>query len=156
MEMGATILSAAMVHVAALAEVQCRSALSAYREIFPADAPKPTPAKLAAGWEAAIAGGHALLAKADETVIGGVIARDSELSRLYVAPDWWSRGVGTQLYKAAVSRLRSRGYTKASLWVLDGNRRARAMYERWGWIQVPGESKDVWPGVTEVRYRLAL
>ncbi len=43
------------------------------------------------------------------------------------------RGIGTRLHAAALDRLRSRGVTRAGLWVLDTNQRALGFYERHGW-----------------------
>jgi hypothetical protein len=47
------------------------------------------------------------------------------------------------------------GHVEARLWVIDRNRRARDLYERNGWVLVPGETIEEL-GVVEVRYRCIL
>ena len=47
------------------------------------------------------------------------------------------------------------GHVEARLWVIDRNRRARDLYERNGWVLVPGETIEEL-GVVEVRYRCVL
>lgn len=76
-----------------------------------------------------------------------------ELRRLYVEPDDWGRGTARVLHDAVLQRLRHDGFARAGLWVLEANRRARSMYERWGWSLVPGQVKG-WPDldVIEIRY----
>ena len=59
--------------------------------------------------------------------------RTGEIYSVYVHPDSWSRGIGRDLMAHAVADLRSHGYTSATLWVLAGNRRARAFYKHLGW-----------------------
>src|SRR5262245_11073163 len=44
-----------------------------------------------------------------------------ELCALYVDPDWWGRGIGVELIKAARAQLFARGLREAILWVLVGN-----------------------------------
>lgn len=56
-----------------------------------------------------------------------------ELWGINLAPTHWGRGVGTALLGAAVDRLRTAGLDNATLWVVDGNVRARRFYERLGW-----------------------
>ena len=65
-----------------------------------------------------------------------------ELFALYALPAQWSRGVGHALITAAEEALRSAGYRTASLWVLDGNVRAAAFYERHGWLEDGAEKDD--------------
>lgn len=51
---------------------------------------------------------------------------------LAVVPAWRGRGVGRALLTAAEARARRRGCCKLTLEVQDDNRRARAVYERFG------------------------
>jgi GNAT superfamily N-acetyltransferase len=64
-------------------------------------------------------------------------------------------GVGRLLITAARERLRGVGVTAASLWVLDGNARARRFYERDGWRFDGTRRTRAYGGapVEEVRYR---
>lgn len=52
-----------------------------------------------------------------------------------VDPEWWGEGIGTALYKQAMSVLGSRGYRRAELAVEAGNGPAREFLERRGWEQ---------------------
>jgi GNAT superfamily N-acetyltransferase len=77
-----------------------------------------------------------------------------ELMAIYVDPAYLGTGVGRMLMTAARERLRQI-VTEASLWVLDGNVRARRFYERDGW-SCDGTHRTSSYGdvpVQEVRYR---
>jgi RimJ/RimL family protein N-acetyltransferase len=80
-----------------------------------------------------------------------------ELRAVYLRPETWYAGVGTQLHDAAMSAL-GQAYERATLWVLDGNARARAFYERHDW-RPDGTTKDEQfegASLLEVRYRRSL
>lgn len=79
----------------------------------------------------------------------------AELRGLYVVPDEWGSGVAGALHDAALAGIRDMGATKAVLWVVDQNTRARRFYERHGWT-VDGETKASMFDVTEVRYSRSL
>jgi ribosomal protein S18 acetylase RimI-like enzyme len=81
----------------------------------------------------------------------------AELYAIYVLPSLWSSGVGRALLTEVVDRARQAGYRSLSLWVLDGNARARRFYERAGFAAT-GERAVLADlgGVTEVRYLLPL
>jgi len=55
-----------------------------------------------------------------------------ELMAIYVRPQLWSLGIGGRLHAAGVAGLATR-FEQATLWVLEGNARSRAFYERQGW-----------------------
>ena len=57
-----------------------------------------------------------------------------ELGAIYLVERAVGRGVGRGLLERAVEGMRSSGFNKASLWVLDTNERARRFYERAGWV----------------------
>lgn len=75
---------------------------------------------------------------------GGLLAlleRDVENERfvmdgIFVAPHARGRGVGTALLHAIAAEARSRGYDQLRLDVIDSNPRARALYEREGFVAV--------------------
>jgi ribosomal protein S18 acetylase RimI-like enzyme len=81
-------------------------------------------------------------------------ARVGELWAVYVAPEAWGRGVGHALHRHACERLRAAGRSEMVLWVLPGNARARAFYERQGMRADGAEKVD--HGERHVRYRVAL
>ncbi|MEX0651284.1 MAG: GNAT family N-acetyltransferase [Actinomycetota bacterium] len=56
-----------------------------------------------------------------------------ELYAIYLEERVAGSGVGRGLLERAVDGLRSAGFKRASLWVLDSNERARRFYERAGW-----------------------
>jgi ribosomal protein S18 acetylase RimI-like enzyme len=79
-----------------------------------------------------------------------------EIAAIYVLPDSWDRGQGKALMDAAIDEGRTRGYDQVTLWVLDGNQRARRFYETYG-FKCDGSTKEDsrWGNFTirEVRYR---
>jgi GNAT superfamily N-acetyltransferase len=81
-----------------------------------------------------------------------------ELGSIYVAPEHWSRSVGRVLLEAALNALADAGFSTATLWVLDTNRRARRFYEAAGWTEEGMTKVDRRPTftLTEVRYHLQL
>jgi ribosomal protein S18 acetylase RimI-like enzyme len=146
-----------------------RTALSAFRDIFPSDAPLPSFEEDLARWQhwlgpdadhgrscyvASAAGGQpvgVVLAgpDPDEPFVG-------HLARLYVDPDLWGHGIGTALYDVAIADLAAR-FTEATLWVLEDNVRARGWYERLGWQLTPLRKATYAPaGVDDVQYRITL
>lgn len=83
----------------------------------------------------------------------------AEISAIYVSPDKWGRGVGQELLSAAVARAREDGFSELTLWVLDANLRARAFYEKFGFVLDGGTNEDDRWGdfvIREVRYRKPL
>ena len=56
-----------------------------------------------------------------------------EVPAIYLDPDVVGTGIGRELFAETIAALRSAGFTRASLWVLEGNVRARRFYEKAGW-----------------------
>ncbi|HEV2071700.1 MAG TPA: GNAT family N-acetyltransferase [Acidimicrobiales bacterium] len=83
---------------------------------------------------------------------------EGELQALYVHPDFWRQGVGSELMRAGLQLLRSEGKVEAVLWVLDTNDRARRFYENRDWR--PDEATRpiviAEQRLVEVRYRRTL
>jgi ribosomal protein S18 acetylase RimI-like enzyme len=99
----------------------------------------------------------------DDDQVAGIVAAgpsrdpgdaDGQLYALYVDPDRFGAGYGSALDQAARAHLAGQGFTRATLWVLVGNDRARSFYERRGW-EADGERRDHL-GSTTVRYGVAL
>lgn len=84
-----------------------------------------------------------------------------ELWGIYLDPDYWGAGHGHDLHAHALAALRANAASPtavATLWVLEGNKRARRFYERHGW-SADGAHKVDWRGevrLEEVRYRRTL
>ena len=80
-------------------------------------------------------------------------ANRGELWVLYIAPSHWGCGYGYALLRDAEDALAATGRRDLTLWVLDGNARARRFYERAGWRDDDGMKPFGDSGLYEVRYR---
>ena len=56
-----------------------------------------------------------------------------ELYMINVDPAAWGKGIGRALLEHATAALKDLGHTRAILWVVTKNDRARRMYEKAGW-----------------------
>lgn len=56
----------------------------------------------------------------------------SELYAIYILPEYWRQGIGTQLISASAQRLKDEKFPSFCLWVLDKNKRANAFYKKIG------------------------
>jgi ribosomal protein S18 acetylase RimI-like enzyme len=77
-----------------------------------------------------------------------------EVAAIYVSPQHWRGGIGSALMAAGEDYLRGRGFTEATLWVLEDNDLGRGFYDRLGWT-ADGDRRDR-PGRNELRYRKRL
>lgn len=77
-----------------------------------------------------------------------------QLYSIYLLPGYEGMGIGSKLLVEGLSLLRTDGYKKATLWVLDTNTKARSWYEHKGW-EVEGKTnvdkRDTFD-LNEVRY----
>lgn len=165
--MDLTIRTARTDEASSLAELHLRTALHAYAGIFPPEAPVPTSSEVCAQWSEVLEPKEmrgVFVAEWDGERVGVVVGGPDplneacgHLSRLYVRPECWGRGVGRVLYDRCIGHLREHGFDLASLWVLEGNTRARRWYERLGW-KITGARKPVYgpAGIDDVGYRLLL
>lgn len=55
-----------------------------------------------------------------------------EISAIYIRPEYWRQGLGTQLCLAAISELEKEGYNKIFLWIFEANVQAKKFYEALG------------------------
>lgn len=78
-----------------------------------------------------------------------------EVQTVYLEPEAWGAGRGVELLDAGLAELRRAGFTRASLWVLHSNDRARRFYERHGWAADGATKEHDWVAfsATDVRYR---
>lgn len=81
-----------------------------------------------------------------------------EVASIYLLSSLWGKGFGRQLMAGAVSALVEDEFSEATLWVLQGNERARRFYAAGGWTSDGTVKQDAIRGsvVHEVRYRLTL
>lgn len=103
-----------------------------------------------------------LVALVDEKVVGfacyGTSSQEDlqeagELYALYVLADYYDQGIGYRLIQAALEKLQS--YQTVTLWVLEGNARAIAFYEKVG-FEFDGVKKVVHLGAERIEYRMIL
>lgn len=66
----------------------------------------------------------------------------AHLWQLFVAPEWWGRGVAPLLHDATAGELRAQGYQNARLFTPSLHARARRFYERRGWSAAAEEYSD--------------
>lgn len=102
------------------------------------------------------------VACADDKVAGFVAAGPSrdddapegtgEIIALYVDPTLQGQGHGSALLERAVEELREEGLTRATLWTLEGNAKARKFYAKHGWKPAGGRKEHRSLGAHEVRY----
>jgi GNAT superfamily N-acetyltransferase len=74
------------------------------------------------------------VATIDGAVVGFVMVVDDEVEQVYVAAAYRGTGIATVLIGEAERQVRANGHRKAWLAVVAGNARARAFYERAGWV----------------------
>ena len=75
-----------------------------------------------------------LVAEVDGEVVGFVMSDDDEVDQIYVAPSGRGTGAADALLAEAERRIRDAGHPSAWLAVVGGNSRARAFYQRHGWV----------------------
>lgn len=83
------------------------------------------------------------------------IASAGEVYAIYVEPALIGSGLGRRLLARAVTGLRAQGFAQATLWVLEGNARARRFYEAAGWRADGASKSQRWEGCEPVEVRYA-
>ncbi len=71
-----------------------------------------------------------------------------ELGALYYLQSYWGTGRAQTLYSEALDHLTADGNSTATLWVLDGNSRAIAFYQKHGFRFDGQEKSEIKPGFT--------
>jgi len=76
-----------------------------------------------------------------------------EIWGIYLKPEFWHMGIGSELIKWGTAELKKQGYRKVCLWVLKDNHSARAFYEKTGFLY-DGTEKEITLGkmLLEIRY----
>jgi GNAT superfamily N-acetyltransferase len=111
--------------------------------------PKPGEVVLAAESPAGVIGycAGALISGVDRLA-------DAEVFTLYLVKSGQGRGVGRRLLQAAAMALAAQGARSLVIWVLSGNKPARAFYERLGGVAVRKRPVSGWGGgLMETAYR---
>ena len=121
----------------AIAQIHVDSWREAYRTILPGEyLAALSVEKRHTFWTQSIAEGKSelWLAMADGAIQGWINfgksrdddldATDAEIWALDVAPPFWSKGIGLQLWLKAKDCMRKQGFSSCSLWVLSENARA--------------------------------
>ena len=109
------------------------------------------------------------IARLDDVVCGWVsygpsrdgdsLPRTAEIWAIYVAPEYWSSGVGRQLWLHAQAHLTQEGFQSVSFWGLAVNKRAIDFYARAGLVPDHVSAREfALGGVTlrEIRYKKEL
>lgn len=78
--------------------------------------------------------------------------------RFYVHPDYWRQGIGKQLAKFILERIKATGFKTVYGWVLKTNPKSRAFYEALGASMVKAEERinEKLNGTPEIKYQLTL
>ncbi|HEX6499756.1 MAG TPA: GNAT family N-acetyltransferase [Micromonosporaceae bacterium] len=170
-----TVRPAGLADADAIAVVHVRSWQAAYRGLLPQDLLDGLdPEQRLPGWQRTLTATawprRGVLVAVDGDAVVGFAglgpSRDpdgdpdivGEVQGIYLDPRVWSRGVGRELMAECVRILGEAGYRQATLWVLDGNKRARRFYEAAGWTPDGATRREVRHDtvLSEVRYRRAL
>ncbi|MGW0432987.1 N-acetyltransferase family protein [Micromonospora sp. NPDC003197] len=150
----------------AVGELHYRARLSAYRDIVPADALAAISADSMGRWWVERwpyeRDTHTMTVAEDGDRLVGFtylgpspdLPATGELYAIHLDPAEQGRGVGRTLVVDALERMRQRGWSRATLWVLADNTHARRFYERGGWVADGTEREGgVGPALTrQLRY----
>ena len=80
-----------------------------------------------------------------------------EIWGIYIDPIHWRKGAGRKLAHHAQRALRERGFTVATLWVLEDNSGAREFYEKLGFCLNGGrKTVELGASLATVRYRKSI
>jgi RimJ/RimL family protein N-acetyltransferase len=113
-------------------------------------------------------GAGTIVAETDDGVVGfcsfassrddDAPAHTAEVLTIYLLRDAAGRGIGRELFSAAVGRLAELGYERATLWVMASNDRSRRFYEAagWSWDGTVSEHRFDCANVPIVRYAVDL
>ena len=63
-------------------------------------------------------------------------------SSLYISPNWYNAGIGSELYKTCEKTLRAHKAKRIKLWVLDTNQKAINFYQKHGFSVTGKTNKE--------------
>jgi len=152
------IRAATVADAPAIGEVHVRSWQAAYEGLIPADfLARLSASSRAAAWARRIGDGGPVLVVEEEGVVGFAAFGPSQLYALYLLPEFWGRGLGRALHDRVVEEMSGES---AVLWVLATNERAKAFYERQGWVDDDARQTEIVDDgrvtLEEMRYRRRL
>lgn len=80
-----------------------------------------------------------------------------EIWGIYLLPEYWNMGIGSELINWGLIELKKRHYSKVTLWVLEENINARKFYEKIG-FKHDGTIKEITIGkkLNEYRYEKSI
>jgi GNAT superfamily N-acetyltransferase len=112
------------------------AAVASFQHVFPPGLYEFPDDAIRGDWLSALSDpdGETYIAFEDDAAVGVVSVGHGVLQTLYVMPESWSRGIGSTLHDLALVRLRETNVEEARVWTLTENHRARAFYEKRGWI----------------------
>lgn len=134
---------------AAIAQVHVASWQEAYRGLLPATLLDSLSIERRQNWwEKSLADENSeattLVCEVEDKIIGFCgfgPSRDAdadntvgEIYALYVRATHWNQGYGYALLSQALEMLKTAGFHRATLWLLEGNNRTKKFYERVGFI----------------------
>lgn len=144
--------------VAVAARLQLATALTAYAEIFPPEAPKPSVSDMEVRWRRVLSRGTGWIAEQGRAPVGvaGLVAEGggARMESVYVDASRWGHGVGSLLVDTVEFSAVDRSWLPLRLWVLEKNHRTRRWYEKRGWDHEPGQRRTVWGQIDDVGYAL--
>jgi GNAT superfamily N-acetyltransferase len=126
---------------------------AAWREMLGRDADGGTPA-----WVAECSGRVVGFVSSGPPRDEDVPRFGAEIYAIYVLPQSWRQGLGSELLETAVEHWQGGGAQTLVLWVFEANERARSFYEAMGWRPDGARQELVLGGTAafEVRYRARL
>jgi GNAT superfamily N-acetyltransferase len=129
-----------------MAEVHMRSWEAAYKDIIPIDYIRERNAGRPALWDRILEKENTtqyIIEKDDKTagMLGIDVSRDNdvddctyELTGLYLLPEYFYQGIGTQTMEFAFIKARSLKMKVMTVWLLENNHNAKRFYEKCGFI----------------------
>jgi RimJ/RimL family protein N-acetyltransferase len=141
----------------ALTDLERSANLAALGHVFPPERYPFPEDDVLARWRLVLDDPSAVVLVADDPDSDELVAfaayDDHTLRHLAVRPDHWGRGLATAAIETALRAMSRRGSTRASLWCLRENHRARALYEYLGWRATDDAREAPWPPhPIEMRY----
>lgn len=78
----------------------------------------------------------------------------AELICIHSLPQFWGHGYGSHMMQYVLQEVRNAGYVRLVLWVFEKNQRARAFYEKHGFVLTKHAKETL--GAREVMYSISL